>query len=42
MWTLSNATGEPAFAIGKTLVVPWVGPDGEAAHELASDIVTTR
>lgn len=41
-WTLSNATAEPAFAIGKTLLVVWVGPDGDGTHVLARDNVTTR
>ncbi|WP_227130844.1 hypothetical protein [Halorubellus salinus] len=37
-----GVTADPAFAIGETVFVTWVGPDGEAAHVLASDNVTTR
>lgn len=41
-WTLSNATAEPAFDIGTTVFVIWIGPDGNASHVLARDIVTAR
>ena len=40
-WTLSNASSEAAFAIGETLFVTWIGPDGGASHVLATDTVTT-
>lgn len=40
-WTLSNASSEAAFAIGETLFVTWIGPNGEASHALSKDTVTT-
>lgn len=40
-WTLSNASSEAAFAIGETLFVTWIGPDGGASHVVATDTVTT-